>query len=83
MHKMIGRVLLFILFVSAFAFPFLETGAATSKVYKVPVENEVEKGLYAFLQRSFAEAEEAGAEAIILRLIHLVDLLMRQTILPS
>ncbi len=68
MHKMIGRVLLFILFVSAFAFPLLETGAATSKVYKVPVENVVEKGLYAFLQRSFAEAEEAGAEAIILEI---------------
>ena len=68
MYKMIGRVLLFILFVSVFAFPLLETGAATSKVYKVPVENVVEKGLYAFLQRSFAEAEEAGAEAIILEI---------------
>ena len=68
MHKMIGRVLLFILFVSVLAFPLLETGAATSKVYKVPVENVVEKGLYAFLQRSFSEAEEAGAEAIILEI---------------
>ncbi|WP_186673458.1 nodulation protein NfeD [Sporosarcina sp. BP05] len=68
MHKMIGRIILFILFVSAFAFPLLETGAATSKVYKVPIENVVEKGLYAFLQRSFAEAEEAGADAIILEI---------------
>jgi len=68
MHKMIGRVLLFILFVSAFAFPLLETGAATTKVYKVPIEDVVEKGLYAFLQRSFAEAEEAGAKAIILEI---------------
>ncbi|MBO0587750.1 nodulation protein NfeD [Sporosarcina sp. E16_8] len=68
MHKMIGRIILFILFVSAFAFPLLETGAATSKVYKVPVEDVVEKGLYAFLQRSFEEAEEAGAKAIILEI---------------
>lgn len=68
MHKMIGRVLLFILFVSVLAFPLLETGAAASKVYKVPVENVVEKGLYAFLQRSFAEADAAGAEAIILEI---------------
>ncbi|MEK4403797.1 nodulation protein NfeD [Sporosarcina sp. FSL K6-6792] len=68
MHKMIGRVLLFILFVSVLAFPLLETGAAASKVYKVPVENVVEKGLYAFLQRSFTEAEAAGAEAIILEI---------------
>jgi len=68
MHKMIGRVLLFILFVSVLAFPLLETGAAASKVYKVPVVNVVEKGLYAFLQRSFAEADAAGAEAIILEI---------------
>ena len=68
MHKMMGRVLLFILFVSVLAFPLLETGAAASKVYKVPVVNVVEKGLYAFLQRSFAEAEAAEAEAIILEI---------------
>ena len=66
MHKMIGKILLFILFVSAFVFPLLETGAATTKVYKVPIEDVVEKGLYAFLQRSFAEAEDADAKAIIL-----------------
>jgi membrane-bound serine protease (ClpP class) len=68
MHKMIGRVLLFILFVSAFALPLLETEASTSKVYKVPIEDVVEKGLYAFLQRSFKEAEDAGAKAIILEI---------------
>lgn len=59
-------MLLFILFLSAIALPFLETGASTKKVYQVPVEDAVEKGLLAFLQRSFTEAEEAGAEAIIL-----------------
>lgn len=42
--------------------------ADTPKVYKVPVYEEVEKGLYAFLKRSIHEAEEAGAEAIILEM---------------
>ncbi len=44
----------------------METNANNTIVYKVPIADEVEKGLYAFLQRSFAEAEDAGAEAIIL-----------------
>ena len=44
----------------------MESNAKTTKVYKVPIENVVEKGLHAFLQRSFSEAEAAGAEAIIL-----------------
>ena len=34
-------------------------------VYVIPVEHEVEKGLYAFLKRSINEAEEAGANHII------------------
>ena len=38
MRKMIGSLLLFILFVSAFAFPFAATDAASQKVYKVPIE---------------------------------------------
>ncbi|WP_342511270.1 nodulation protein NfeD [Sporosarcina sp. FSL K6-1522] len=66
MHKMMGRILLFILLMSAITLPFSDTSAKTTTVYKVPIQNEVEKGLYAFLQRSFAEAEEAGAEAIFL-----------------
>lgn len=54
------------LFVLAMGIPFMETVAQDKIVYKVPVANEVEKGLYAFLSRSFAEAEDAGAEAVIL-----------------
>jgi membrane-bound serine protease (ClpP class) len=34
-------------------------------VYVVPIEETVEKGLLAFLERAVREAEEAGAEAII------------------
>ena len=68
MHKMIGKILLFILFLSAITIPFMPTNADTPIVYKVPVEDEVEKGLYAFLQRSFSEAEKAGADAIILEI---------------
>ncbi|WP_107942479.1 nodulation protein NfeD [Metasolibacillus sp. FSL H7-0170] len=41
---------------------------AKSKVYHVPVENNVEKGLTAFLQRAFQDAKEHGAEAIVLEI---------------
>ncbi len=68
MYKMIGRVLLFILLLSVIWIPFIQTEASGTKVYKVPVEEEVEKGLFAFLKRSFSEAEQAGAEAIILEI---------------
>lgn len=67
MYKIIiRRLLLFVLFVTAIALPFMEPSAKSTKVYKVPIEDVVEKGLYAFLQRSFSEAEEAGAKAIYL-----------------
>ena len=46
--------------------PSLPISASSSEVYRIPVKNEVEKGLYAFLQRAFEEAEEAGAEVVIL-----------------
>ena len=44
----------------------MESNAETAKVYKVPIEDVVEKGLKEFLQRSFSEAEAADADAIIL-----------------
>ncbi|MCZ2259364.1 NfeD family protein [Sporosarcina sp. G11-34] len=66
MTKIFRRMLLFVLFASVVMIPFMETAAKTTKVYKVPIENVVEKGLYAFLQRSFTEAENAGAKAIYL-----------------
>ena len=66
MYKIIRRLLLFVLFLTAIAVPFMETDAKTSIVYKVPIKNEVEKGMLAFLERSFLEAEEANADAIIL-----------------
>ncbi|TWT08257.1 nodulation protein NfeD [Planococcus sp. CPCC 101016] len=39
--------------------------ADTSTVYVIPIEDEVERGLQAFLERGIEEAEDAGAEAII------------------
>lgn len=39
--------------------------ADTSKVYVIPIEDEVERGLQAFIERGIEEAEDAGAEAII------------------
>lgn len=59
-------MLLFVILLSAIAIPFTGVDAKTTKVYKVPIADAVEKGLYAFLQRSFTEAEAAGAEAIFL-----------------
>ncbi|MFS1517870.1 NfeD family protein [Bacillus sp. SCS-151] len=37
-------------------------------VYVIPLEDTVEKGLYAFIDRSISEAEEAGADLIILEI---------------
>lgn len=42
-----------------------ETTGEGQLVYIIPVEKEVEKGLYAFLQRATEEAEAAGANQII------------------
>lgn len=41
------------------------TNAKEKVVYVVPIEETVEKGLLAFLERAVQEAEEANAEAII------------------
>ncbi len=41
---------------------------ASGKIYHIPLENEVEDGLKAFLERAFKEAEEEGAEKIILEI---------------
>ena len=68
MRKMLGRLLLFILFLSTFALPFSQASAENTTVYKVPVKKVVEKGLLAFMERSFSEAEAAEADAIILEL---------------
>lgn len=66
MVKMMRLALLFTLFTAAIALPFMHADADGEKVYRVPLHEEVEKGLYAFLQRSFADAENAGAKTIIL-----------------
>lgn len=53
----------------AFTFLLPNTGdASKEKVYIVPVENTVENGLYAFLQRAISTAEENGAGTIIFRI---------------
>ncbi|MFC5542099.1 MAG: nodulation protein NfeD [Bacilli bacterium] len=44
------------------------TAFAKEKVYHIPIDNEVEKGLYQFLKRSFNEAVENKASAIILEI---------------
>lgn len=49
-------------------FIFPNSAFAKEKVYRIPVENEVEKGLYEFLKRSFREAVEHKANAIVLEI---------------
>lgn len=44
------------------------TALANAKVYHVPIEENVEKGLLAFLERAFEEAEAQNAEAIVLEI---------------
>ena len=44
------------------------TALANAKVYHVPIEDNVEKGLLAFLERAFEEAEAQQAEAIVLEI---------------
>lgn len=66
MSKMIRSVFLLILFIGTIALPFIHSDAAETKVYQVPLHQEVEKGLHAFLQRSFKEAKAEGAETIVL-----------------
>lgn len=68
MRKMIGKFILFILFLSVISIPFSHTSANADKVYHVKINKEVEKGLYAYLKRSFREAEAAEAKAIILEI---------------
>lgn len=46
--------------------PSFAGSAQGKKVYHVPLEDNVEKGLYAFLQRAFEEAVADNADAIVL-----------------
>ncbi|TFE01108.1 NfeD family protein [Jeotgalibacillus salarius] len=55
----------FIVLLSVFSF-VQPADADGQKVYVAPVKKEVERGLASFLERSIEEAEENGAEALIL-----------------
>lgn len=54
--------------IALFLFIIPNTTYANDKVYHIPVEREVEKGLYEYLKRSFNEAIENHASAIILEI---------------
>ncbi|MEC1179916.1 nodulation protein NfeD [Metasolibacillus meyeri] len=58
----------FVLLMLSIILAFPTQAFAESKVYHVPIENNVEKGLAAFLQRAFQDAESHGAEAIVLEI---------------
>ncbi|MBM7701476.1 membrane-bound serine protease (ClpP class) [Bacillus iocasae] len=64
----IKRSIWMISFVMAFILllPFHAIHAEKQTVYVIPVEETVEKGLLAFINRSITEAEEQGADLIVL-----------------
>ncbi|AOV07892.1 NfeD family protein [Sporosarcina ureilytica] len=66
MRQQMKKLLFLMLVIATLSVPFVKTDANSQVVYKIPISNEVEKGLYAFLERSFEEAKAANAEAIIL-----------------
>lgn len=45
-----------------------ENSQAKASVYWIPLHQTVEQGLAAYLQRTFAEAEQAGADAIVIEI---------------
>lgn len=55
--------LMLLLLALALAIPTIS--ANTEKVYVIPIEAEVERGLQSFLERGIEEAEDAGADAIV------------------
>ncbi|MEH6941205.1 NfeD family protein [Bacillus sp. JJ722] len=67
MRKWFSLLLLTLLAFSWLSLP-TEASAAKPKVYVVPVEDTIEKGLYAFLQRALSVAEENNADAVIFQI---------------
>ncbi|MFJ5768559.1 nodulation protein NfeD [Psychrobacillus sp. NPDC093180] len=63
--KLSRIIIYFCLLVLSFFLVVPTFTADSPSVYKIPIHKEVEKGLYAFLERSIHDAEEAGANAII------------------
>ncbi|GGA32503.1 NfeD family protein [Psychrobacillus lasiicapitis] len=63
--KLSRYIIYFCLLILSFFLVVPTFTADAPSVYKIPIHKEVEKGLYAFLERSIHDAEEAGASAII------------------
>lgn len=60
--------LLLLMVIIPFALPTAALTASGSSVYEIPLHEEVEKGLFAFLSRSYEEADRAGADRVIIRM---------------
>ncbi|CAN7316087.1 NfeD family protein [Rossellomorea sp. LjRoot5] len=48
-----------------FVQPLISSAANSDKVYVIPIQKEVERGLHAFLERAIKDAEDDNAELII------------------
>ncbi len=66
------RVIFYITLLIPFLFsvlqPSIQATNQQSLVYVVPVESNIERGLQVFMERAFQEAEEAGADHIIVEI---------------
>ena len=60
--------LLLLMVIIPFTLPTAALTASGSSVYEIPLHEEVEKGLFAFLSRSYEEADRAGADRVIIRM---------------
>jgi len=71
LHRTMRMLIYFVLLIPFTLSGFQASGEAqqnNSIVYIVPVESNIERGLQAFMERSFQEAQEAGADHIILEI---------------
>lgn len=58
-------VLLMLILGFSFIQPLISSAADSDRVYVIPIQKEVERGLHAFLERAIKDAEDHNAELII------------------
>ncbi|MCR8850639.1 nodulation protein NfeD [Rossellomorea sp. SC111] len=58
-------VMLMLILGCSFIQPLISSAADSGKVYVIPIQKEVERGLHAFLERAIKDAEDDNAELII------------------
>lgn len=62
------RISIFVLILLSLFLPFFSGGAQNETVYRIPLDDVVEKALFTFISQSIDEAEENNADAIIIEM---------------